>query len=241
MNFSDYFLELKSRVFLLSFTWINLILVSYIFKEVLLYIFTMNVRESGVFYFIFTDVAEVFTVYILLIFFFCNQILALYFCYHLLLFILPSLTKTESSLVLFLFFICGFLFFLAVIIFHVFLFPASWNFFLSFQTFSVLKSFTLNFEAKILEYISFYITFYSIWVLSLQAFVFPILFFKHIKNEISAYKNFRKFLYYSCVIFSTIVTPPDVFSQIVLTLCAIAFCEILVYFFTLTKVLEKSF
>lgn len=239
MNFGDYFLELKSRIFLLSVTWINFILASYVFKEVLLYVFTTNVYESGVFYFIFTDISEVFTVYVSLIFFLGNQVLSLYFCYHLLLFLLPSLTKAESSLITFIFLACIFLFFLAVMVFNTFLFPASWHFFLSFQTFGVLKSFTLHFEAKILEYISFYTTFYSFWVLSLQVFVFPVLFFKYI-NEVGIYKNFRKFLYYSCVVFSTIATPPDVFSQIVLTLGAIFFCEIFVYSITLTGVLEKT-
>ena len=68
-----YYLEIKNRFLLLSLTWVSTILVSYFYKEILLFISikpSICNNNSIIFYFIFTDVKEVFSVYIKLIFFF---------------------------------------------------------------------------------------------------------------------------------------------------------------------------
>jgi sec-independent protein translocase protein TatC len=237
-----YYLEIKNRILLLLVAWVAIILVSYVFKEVLLSIVTTDyVRfTTETPYFIFTDVVEVFSVYMLLVFFVGNQVLVLYVFYHLLVFTRPGLTKTEYSFFLFLYRIGGFLLFLAVIVFNKLLFPFSWNFFLSFKNFGMLKSLTLHFEAKLLEYLVFYTAFYYACVLYFQFFLLPILLFKYLGNELGVYHYFRKFLYYACVVFSTTVTPPDVLSQVVLSFILIISCEILVFCSTFKNVLDKS-
>jgi sec-independent protein translocase protein TatC len=238
MSFQKYYLEIKYRIFLLGFTWVVAVLVSYIYKEVVLSV-VVNNSTIKMSYFIFTDVVEVFTVYLLLTFFVGNQILVLYFLYHFLFFILPSLTKSESNSLVYVSTMSHCLFIVSVLIFNKLLFPLSWDFFLSFKNFDALKSLSLHFEAKLLEYVVFYINFYYVCVLYFQVFLIPILIFKYIKKELQVYRHFRKFLYYFCLTFSTIVTPPDVTSQAILGFSIIISCEILVYYLTFQDVLEK--
>lgn len=240
--FYSYYLEIKNRILLLLIAWVAVLLVSYIFKEVLLSVVTYDCISltSDMSYFIFTDVVEVFNVYVCLVFFVGNQILVLFLFYHLLIFILPGLTKTEYHSFIVIFTICSILFFLAVILFNKFLFPVSWNFFLSFKNFGMLKSLTLHFEAKLMEFIVFYTTFYYFCVLYFQFFLFPIMLLNYFADKLELYTYFRKFLYYGCVVFSTLMTPPDVFSQIILSFSVIISCEILVYCSTFKNVLKKN-
>lgn len=234
MNIYKYYLEIKNRLLLLALSWVSAILVSYCFKEVLLFSITKHNTYSSyyaeeMFYFIFTDVTEVFSVYITLIFFLGNQILVAYALYHLLMFIALGLYKSEYNYLTFVFKTSMFFFFLSVVVFNKILFPFSWDFFLSFQNFAVLKFLTLHFEAKLSEYLTFYVMFYHICIFYFQTFMLLILFFDYVKNELNVIKSFRKIFYYSFVIFSTLITPPDVFSQFVLSFSIICSYEILMF------------
>ena len=235
MNIRNYYVEIKNRFLLSGLAWVSVILVSYIFKEVLLFSITKQNNNflfynEEIFYFIFTEVTEIFYAYIIIIFFFGTQTFFLYFFYHILIFVSLGLYKYEYKYLIFIFKTSVFIFFFSVIIFNKVLFPFSWSFFLSFQNFDMLKSLTLHFEAKLSEYLSFYITFYYICVLYFQIFVLLILVFDYLKNELKIIKRFRKFLYYFFVIFSTVVTPPDVSSQLILSISIIFSYEILVYY-----------
>lgn len=244
MKIRSYYLEIKNRSILLLVGWTSTILVSYVFKEVLLFIFTkqntsLKVYANEVFYFIFTDVTEIFSAYITLILFVGNQVIILYLCYHILVFVALGLYKFEYNYLVFIFKTCLFLFSISIVIFNKVLFSFSWNFFLSFQHFVTLKSLTLHFEAKLSEYLNFYITFYYICTLYFQTFLLLILFFDYFKNELKIIKRFRKFFYYFFVVFSTLVTPPDVVSQIILSFSIILSYEILVFYLILKKSLIR--
>jgi sec-independent protein translocase protein TatC len=240
MNIRSYYVEIKNRLLLLGLAWVSVVLVSYIFKEVLLFLITKQNSDfvsytEEIFYFIFTEVTEIFYAYIMLIFFFGTQTFFLYFFYHILIFISLGLYKYEYKYLIFIFKTGILIYIFSVIIFNKILFPFSWNFFLSFQNFDILKSLTLYFEAKISEYLNFYITFYYICVLYFQIFVLLILMFDYFKNSLEIIKRFRKFLYYFFVIFSTFITPPDVSSQLILSISIIFSYEILVYYSILKK------
>lgn len=237
MYLNSYYFELKNRTLLLILTWFSTVLICYIFKEVLLYLITSN-TDINISYFIFTDIVEVFSAYTLLIFFIGNQLLFLYFFYHLGAFVLPGLTVVESNYIIFVYVLFIILFFFSVIVFHTFLFPLSWDFFFSFKKFEILKSFSLYFEAKLTEYLAFYIKFYYYCLLYFQLFLFPSLMFIRFNYELDVYKRYRKFLYYLCVVFATLLTPPDIFSQLSLSFFLIILCEILTYIFTLKLILR---
>ena len=230
-----YFLEIKYRFFLLCFTWFTTLLVSYSFKEVLLYKIVCGASHHLISYFIFTDVIEVFSTWILLVFFVGNQVLVLFFFYHLLLFLLPGLSLFESYTFILIFLICNFLFFSSVLVFNKCIFCMSWDFFFSFKQFGRL-SLALHFESKFFEYVLFYVKFYSACVFYFQSFLFPILFFIWVARKLTAYASLRKVLYFFCALLSTVITPPDVASQVFLSLCFIVSCEILIYNFTLKNV-----
>lgn len=227
-------MEIKSRFLLLLISGSLIFLVGYFFKEILLSIVINSYTKSDnssirLSYFIFTDVVEVFNVYVCLIFFLGKQVLFFQLCYHFLMFFVPGFTKSEYRHILLLFSTSSFLFFLSIILFKKFLFPLSWNFFLSFKNFVDFKSFTLHFEAKLLDYVMFFLNFYFSCVLYFQFFLLPFFLAVYLKIDLNNFKSFRKILYYSCIIFSTLITPPDVTSQIVLSFIFIIGSEILVY------------
>lgn len=223
-----YYLEMRNRICVLVAAWIVSIFVSYVFKEVLLNIVTCT-NLSRIVSFIFTNVTEVFSLYFHLVLFFSNQILLFFFIYHLLVLALPSITKMEASFFVFILTTSLILIFLSFLFFNTVLFPLSWNFFLSFQSFDSLKTFSLDFEAKILDFGKFYTQFYFVCVVYFQAALLPILFFKYSQNDSQFYFRSRKVVGYFCVVFCTMITPPDVLSQIFLSFCFIFFCEFLVY------------
>lgn len=224
-----YYLEIKNRFLLLIFTWISTIFVIYIYKETLLFFFITKVdlfyHSNVIFYFIFTDVKEIFSVYIQLVFFVGNQVFIFYLLFHLLAFISLGLYKFEyryftlicySEIILWIFF---FNFFNQILL------PISWNFFLSFQS---LATFNLYFETKLNEYLNFYIFFYYICMFYCQIFIVLVFFFDYTNTNLYLIKKYRKIFYYSFVFFSTLVTPPDIFSQILFSFAIICIYEILI-------------
>ena len=237
MKIKTYFLEIKNRLFLLIFVWFTVILVCYTFKEVLL----LNIIKQGFcikepFYLIFTDVSEIFYVYIVLIFFIGNQVLFLYCLYHILIFLSPSLFKSEYIYLMFVLKISLTWFFFSIILFINFFFPICWEFFLSFQNLEIIKITTLYFESKINEYLYFYTSSYYTFVFCFQILAFLFLMFDFSKSNTELVQKFRKFFYYFFIIFSTLVTPPDVFSQLFLSSCLIFNYETLVFYFIYKKI-----
>ena len=98
---SKYFLEIKNRLILLLITWFSTVLISYFYKETLLFIIiepNTFISVNGpltLFYFIFTDVTEVLSVYLKLVTFLSFQILFFYVVYHFFCFLSPALFHLE--------------------------------------------------------------------------------------------------------------------------------------------------
>lgn len=96
-----YFLEIKNRLFLLFLTWFSIILTIYLNKETILFTIIQknslktNNKQLEIFYFIFTNVTEIFSVYLKLITFLNLQTISIYFIYHCFIFIIPALFKSE--------------------------------------------------------------------------------------------------------------------------------------------------
>lgn len=227
-----YYIELKNRFLLVTVAWVSTLLVSYIYKEALLFLIlkpSLSYSNESSMYFIFTDVTEVFSVYLKIIVFFGFHTIIIYTLYHLLIFFSLGLYKFEYEYLCFLFKMIGIVFICSIFVFNNILLPITWHFFLSFQSFSFLKSIDFYFESKIEEYLTFYLTSYYICVCYCQTFVLLIIFFEHIKADLVKIKQYRKVLYYSFVIISTLITPPDIISQISLSLSFIVIYEILLF------------
>ena len=100
MEIFNYQLEIKNRLILLFLGWLSTVLVSYTFKETLLFIITLQ-KINNKFYFIFTNVTEIFSAYTALIIFTGNQVLILYLCYHIIIFVTLGLYKSEYKNLIF--------------------------------------------------------------------------------------------------------------------------------------------
>lgn len=237
----QYYLEIKNRLLLICLTWFFTLFVCYVYKETLLFLSLTNVDllscNNVVFYFIFTDVKEVFSVYLKLIFFVSKQVFIFYFIFHILAFISLGLYKFEYKYLKFIFFSGIFFWFFGFFLLNKFLLPFSWNFFLSFQS---LTSLNLYFEAKLDEYLDFYIFFYYFCTFYCQIFVLLVFFFEYINTNLDLIKKFRKISHYIFVLFSTLVTPPDIISQILFSFIIIVIYELLIFFNIFKYFLKNS-
>jgi len=226
-----YYLEIKNRILLLLFTWTSLLIVCYHFKEPLLFVFIdSNKYYNNVPYFIFTNVDEIFYVYLRLVFFFANQITILAVLYHGLIFFTLGLYHSEyrqlkSVLKIFVItWLCSIILLKKIVV------PFSWSFFLSFQeTNNQFQPASFFFEARILEYFNYFTNFYYICLANCQLLTLSILFLNNISKKIGTIKTFRELFYLVFILFSTITTPPDVFSQIIVSFGLILVYESLIF------------
>lgn len=106
--------------------------------------------------------------------------------------------------------------------------PFFFNFFFNFQNLCSIKTINIYFENKLEEYINLY---FKIWFLLLIINQFLIFFFitiKFIKNKTNFIKQSKKLCYLIFITFSTIITPPDIFSQLLFFSVFILLLEILI-------------
>lgn len=249
MFLHKYYLEIKNRFFLVLLSWSFTLIVCSAYKEALLFLVikstssVINFSENSIqLYFIFTDVKELFYVYFKLIFVIANQLCMVLLFYQIFMFFYLGLyIKEYKKLKIVLKFSLIF-FVVAILMSYIFIIPLSWNFFLSFQ-YKVKNTIWSHFffEAKISEFFNFVNQTYTICVLSFQFLGLTLLginsiFFK-IKRK-KKLKVFRKLCYFSFFLFATVVTPPDVVSQIIMSLFLILIYEIFIFvkvFFLLNK------
>lgn len=229
-----YYIEIKNRIFLLSLTWFSVIFICYFYKEMLLNLFIHMNHYFLTFsdlkpYFIFTDVTDIFYVYVKIIFFISNQVLILNFCYHTLVFLSLGLYRYEYNFLQFIFVLFVFSWCFSVLFLNTVLVPLSWNFFLSFNTETNLNSVFLFFEAKLIEYIDFYINLYYVSLFNSQILIFSVLIINKFSKNLDKIKIFRRTFYYIFVLFSTLSTPPDIFSQLFLSAILVIMYEIIVF------------
>jgi len=222
-----YILEIKNRLFLICIAWFSTIFISYFYKEILLFI-TVQINEHYYptsFYFIFTNLIEIFNTYIKLIVFLTNQIFSLYFLYHLFLFISPALFKLEYKYFYYLIKRIILVWFFSIIFFTYVFLPLTWSFFLSFQNFIVIN---LYFEAKLNEFLLFYISLYYLCIFYCMVFMFLFFILNYININSKFIKKLRKIYYYLFIFFSTLISPPDIFNQVFISLFIIVAYEFLI-------------
>lgn len=213
--------------------WLTVILVCYSFKEILLFtILKQSIRFNEPFYFIFTDASEIFYAYFVIIFFFANQFLIIYFFYHFFVFLSFGLFSLEYFYLKFILKISFFLFVFSIILYNKIFFPMCWDFFLSFKNCESTVM-TFYFECKLSEFLIFYISYYYYCV---SYFQFLILLFWLFLYQEKLSTKFRKLFYYLFLIFSTLITPPDILSQLFVSFYLFFSYEVLVFYFICKKV-----
>ena len=239
-----YYTEIKNRIMLLLFAWAFFFLICYCFKESLLFIFIdsnkyyKNINDTP--YFIFTNVDEIFYVYLRLVIFVTNQVVGFMLIYHCSMFLILGLYSSEYAKLKLVITVFISTWFFSVILFKMFVVPFSWSFFLSFQkTNSFLQPASFFFEARIFDYFNYFTNFYYICLINCQFLTFLILFLNKISEKAGTIKKFRKLFYLIFVIFSTIATPPDIISQVVMSLNLIIIYELLLFIKCLIKLIRQ--
>ena len=241
-----YYLEIKNRCFLILLAWGSTVLVSYIYRETLLFLFLKlnkidyyyKITHLTDIYFIFTDITEVFYSYTQISLFMGNHIILAYILYHLLLFLSLGLYRYEYN---FLFFITKLIFlfwFISIILFSFVALPSLWHFFFSFKDFTLIKSLKFHYEAKLSEFIQFFISVYYVCFIYSQIFTILIIFLNSIKKQLVMLKYFRKFLYYIFIFMITLITPPDIFSQLITSILIMVSLELVFFSFLIQINLE---
>jgi len=230
-----YLFEIRNRLTLTLLTWLSTLFICYFYKEILLLLIIQSsvkaFSNQVSFYFIFTNVSEIFYSHLSLIIFISFQVQSLYFVYHSFAFLTPALFYKEYFYTTFVLKVVVFVWCFSIAITHFVIVPLSWNFFLSFQSATKVYFSSLYFEAKLNEYLIFYISLCSLSIFYCQLFMLFFLLLSYTNTSLKAIKKFRKLNYYFFVLFSTLISPPDLLSQVLLSALTVIFYEFLVFAF----------
>lgn len=238
---SKYLLELKNRTLLILLTWILSVFISYIYKEVLLYILIKpcllyhNLETN--FYFIYTNLMEVFNIYLKLILFASNQLTLIMIVIHFRTFIQPGLYYYENKIIKD---IAKYIFIILtsfILLIYFKIIPYSWNFFTNVNTTTI---FNLYFEAKLIEYLDFFISIYYVAIINSLIFIIFILYLKIHHSYIEKIKQNKKLFYFFIFLISTVITPPDINSLIILSIILISFLEIITLIIVISRYTYKE-
>lgn len=233
-NYTKYYKEIKNRVVLILFAWLFCLNTCYRYKETILFILVDSnnsfLELNNKPYFIFTNVTEIFYVYLELLLFVSNQIAIITLLYQTLMFLSLGLYQFEFVKLKLTFQIFTISWMLSSILLFKLIVPFSWNFFLSFQENSTnAQSISLFFEAKLSEYLQYFVNLYYVCLASCQFLAILIIALTNLSEKLKKTKTFRKLFYLIFIIFSTIITPPDVLSQIIISCILILIYEFLIF------------
>ncbi|MBE0439310.1 MAG: twin-arginine translocase subunit TatC [Gammaproteobacteria bacterium] len=234
LNYHKYYKEIKNRFVLISFAWISCFNTCYYYKEIILFLL-VNTNDAFLSlnnqpYFIFTDVTEIFYVYFELVIFCSNQIALGILFYQLSMFLSLGLYQLEFAKLKFALKVFVATWIISLTLLLKVIIPFSWKFFLSFQetsTSSQLLSFF--FEAKLNEYLEHLIRLYYLCLISCQFLVALVVSLINLSEKLKKTRTFRKLFYLIFIVFSTIVTPPDVLSQTLISILLITIYELLTF------------
>ena len=232
MTFQEHFKELRARIVFSAFFFLAAFITCYFFSEkiyqFLLQPFVEISQNNQNRKLIYTSPSEAFVTYLKLSFssalFFSFPII----CAEIYLFLSPALYKNEKKNILIIFFSSVFLFLFGAIFAYYFILPLTLQFFASFenQGLTAPSSLPILFETKLSEYLNFVKNLLLGFGI---AFQLPILLLFLIKVDFLSINDLRlKRKYWIVFIFilSAILTPPDVMSQLSLSILLIIFFEI---------------
>lgn len=234
---NKFFSELKIRLVLVILSWFITAIISYLNKEVLLFILIKPVLVStniDSFYFIATNLTDIFSVYLKVVYLIVNQVTMFFLIWQGFCYITPALfyfeyKKLRFTLCLGLGLLCC-----SVLLLNTYVLPLCWQFFSSFQE-TPAKCVSVFLEIRITEYLAFYTFAYYVTVVLSQGFLLTFLFLDMLPNKLSFIKKSRKFFYVIFFVLATIMTPPEVISQIMLGCWLIFIYELIIVILILKK------
>jgi Sec-independent protein secretion pathway component TatC len=95
--------------------------------------------------------------------------------------------------------------------------PTTLNFFFNFQDIIFKNQLNLYFESKLSEYLSFFVTLNKLTDILAIIFTIIFIYINCIKNYLKFIKKYKKLIFFIFIIITTLITPPDIFSQLILS------------------------
>lgn len=226
MRMKIYLLEIYNRLLVSLFTILTNFIIFYSYKEQVIYM--LGQHQPNLFpYFISTGLTEIFLIFIKL-----SAFLAFYFSYPIILiqtgfFLVPALYKYEYKIIRNYLLLSLSLYFLTTIATYKYFLPYCWKFFSSFQMNASENLVSIHLETRISDYLSFFFDiFVSLNIVLHLLLVFLIFLHKFTLDSIVAY---RKIIYLILFMFATVLTPPDIFSQILMGILFILAFELFLF------------
>ena len=210
-NFNYQFSEVKLRIGYIILSFLITFLTCYYYYFEIIYIFSkpfLNYEKN----FIFTDLTEAFYTSIQISYFFSLYLISPLFIYQLWCFFIPSRFQNERKNVKFTFFFIFICLLLSVLVVYFIILPKLYKFLLTFQIKTSLV--TIELEARIKSYVELAC---KIFILFTIIFILPIVVLVSMKTnklKIHALPKNRLKIFFCILIVSSIISPPDVFTQI---------------------------
>ena len=242
-----YLKELYLRFYFLTFSFFTVLVVFWIYKKNLLTLLTFSLLNSlvadggkNVFeHLIYTNPTEIFSIYLSLVLYFSVLLTFPYCIWHFLDFLRSSFYIEEyfniKSIVINIFLFLFLTNLLGVLI----CFPYIWSFFNIFNhqnELNCLLSFSL--ELRVQEYFNFFFTF--LYLINVASFlvlgILLILSFLDLQQKL----YWKKLFTFFNVVFATLLSPPDVFSQLIFLLVLIFLFEFVTFFSIIKLKLNKE-
>ncbi|MEZ5690980.1 MAG: twin-arginine translocase subunit TatC [Rickettsiales bacterium] len=214
--------ELKRRVIYSLLAFFAATCVSYYFAEDI-YAFLVKplaqaVPEEQGRRMIYTGLAEAFLTYLKLSvfagFLFSFPVIAGQFY----LFLAPGLYKNEQRAIMPYLVAAPLLFIAGAAFVYYLIFPAAWSFFLGFESVGASDSLPIQLEAKVSDYLSLVTHLIVAFGLAFQLPVILVLLVRSGIMKLDSLKKGRRYAIVIIVAVAAIITPPDIFSQIALSI-----------------------
>lgn len=229
----DNLYEIKLRVLYLIFSFVSNFFISYMYSETLMYICALPfIDKFDSKKFMFTNLMEAFSGCLLIslnVALFFVILLSVIFCFD---FLKPGLYKREF-LVLNNFFKIGSLSLFSSIVFVYFwILPSFIDFFVAFENSKLLE---LTFEAKIVDYLQlvFKLMLWINFVFQLPGVFFVLICLGLIEFDVLIHR--RKECICLCFVIGALISPPDVFMQLLIGMPLLIFLEISILTFILIE------
>ena len=242
MLYKDYYNEIKNRIVCIIYSFCISIWISYKYKTTLLYLLikpSLIYYSEKSFYFIYTNISELFYTYINLIITTAFQITIFYLIYQIFNFFNPGLYRNESSLLKKAIFVMWATWVSSILLIYNVVLPFSWEFFLKLQDKLEKNQIEFFFEAKLNEYLNFITTVFNTSMLYIFLIFLTFIYIYQLKNALEYLKKYRKKLYFIFFIIASIITPPDLISQITIGTSSIIIFEIYIYLLLLNNKLRQ--
>jgi sec-independent protein translocase protein TatC len=218
----------RFQYFIVSF--LLTVLIAYLFKDILFILLTFPLinNSNTLNSFIYTHPAELLTIHLLLMVLIAFIFQIPYFFWHFVDFIKTSLIQKEYKNLTKVLLLCVFSLILFNFFFFFIIFPKFWFFFYNFN-FSFNNPQTLNFflELRVQEYFDFVLTF--IYSVNLFILIFFLLFIFFLFLGFEKLLYWKKLFLFINIVFATLLSPPDVYSQLSILFVLTLFLEIIVF------------